>query len=71
MSLRAHAASRVDKKYGDIAVRCSHRHVARVLLMPRRIRDQDSTAVREVHVPVGDVDRDALLTLGLEPIGEK
>ena len=71
MGLRTNAASGIDHQHGDVAVRCSDRHVAGVLLMPRGVCDEDAAAVGEVHVPVGDVDRDALLALGLQAVGQQ
>ncbi len=71
MRLRADSARGIDHEDGHIAVGCGHRHVARVLLVPGRVRHEDTAAVGQVHVPVGDVDGDALLALGLEPVGEE
>ena len=44
-------------------------HVARVLDMARRIRD-DELAARRGEITIGDVDRDPLLPLGPKPVGE-
>ncbi|CAB4931759.1 unannotated protein [freshwater metagenome] len=71
MRLRTHAASSVDKEDGDIAVGCRHRHVSRVLLMTRSVCDEHATTIREIHVAIGDINRDPLLALGLEPVSEK
>jgi hypothetical protein len=45
-------------------------HVARVALVPGGVGD-DERAARRREVAVGDVDRDALLALGAEPVGER
>ena len=69
--LRADSARGVDHEDGHVAVGRGHRHVARVLLVPGRVGHEDAAAVGQVHVPVGDVDGDALLALGLEPVGQQ
>jgi hypothetical protein len=71
MGLGADASRRIDHEDGDIAVRRGDRHVARVLLVSGRVCDQDAAAVGQVHVPIGDVDGDALLALGLQSVGEQ
>jgi hypothetical protein len=60
----------VDQDDGDVARRRAGRHVARVLLVPGRVGD-DELAPRRREVAVGDVDRDALLALGLEAVGQQ
>ena len=52
-----------------LAVRGAGDHVARVLHVARRVGD-DELAARRGEVAVGDVDRDALLALGAEAVGE-
>ena len=69
--LRTHSTRGIDHQHGDVAVGCGNRHVAGVLLMPRGVGDEDAAAVGEVHVTVGDVDRDALLALGLQTVGQQ
>ena len=64
------AVSRVDQEHRDISGRSGGHHVPRVLLMARRVGDHQSTA-RRGHEPVGDIDRDALLALRCEAIGEQ
>jgi hypothetical protein len=61
---------RVDENDGGVAARRRRHHVARVLLVPRRVGD-DEFALRGREVAVRDVDRDALLALGLEAVGEE
>ena len=52
------------------AVDAPGRHVARVLLVAGRV-GQDELAARRREIPVGDVDRDALLPLGAQAVGEQ
>jgi len=59
----------VDEHHGEVGRRGAGDHVARVLRMPRRVGD-DEPPPRRLEVPVGDVDRDALLALGAQPVGE-
>jgi hypothetical protein len=61
---------RIDEDDRGVAARRRGDHVARVLLVARRIGD-DELALRGREVAIGDVDRDALLALGLEAVGEK
>ena len=62
--------ARVDQDHGQIGRRRARDHVARVALVPRRVRD-DELALGGLEVAVGDVDRDALLALGAQPVGEQ
>ena len=68
--LREHALARIDQDHGKLRVRGAGRHVARILLMPRRVGD-DERAPRRGEEPVGDVDGDALLALRLEPVEQQ
>ena len=68
--LLQHAFARVDEYYGEFRGRSTGRHVARVLLMPRCIGN-DKGALRRRKETIGDVDRDALLPLVLEPVEEQ
>src|SRR5205807_1514316 len=45
-------------------------HVSRVLLMAGRVRN-DELSPRRAEIPVSDVNRDALLTLGTQAIREQ
>ncbi len=54
----------------EVGRRTARDHVARVLGVPGGVGD-DEPAFRRREVAVGDVDRDALLALGPEPVGEK
>jgi hypothetical protein len=71
VGLRANAAGGIDEQDGDIAIGSRDRHVAGVLLMPRCVGDEDASSVGQVHVPVGHVDGDALLTLGFQAVGQQ
>ena len=70
LGLRQHAFARVDQDHGELGGRSAGRHIARVLLVPRRIGD-DKGALRRRKEPIGDVDRDALLPLVLEPVEQQ
>ena len=62
--------ARIDQQHGEVAVRGAGRHVARVLLVARRVGD-DEFPPRRREIAIGDVDGDALLALGLEPVDEQ
>ena len=64
------AVTGVDEDDRQVGPRDAGDHVARVLDVSGAIGD-DEVAVRRGEVPVGDVDRDALLPLGAQPIGEQ
>ena len=70
LGLRADAVARVDQQDGDVSGRSAGRHIARVLLVPRRV-GQDELATGGGEIPVGDVDRDPLLALGAQAVGEQ
>jgi hypothetical protein len=60
----------VDQDNRCMCGRCARHHVARVLLVARRVGD-DELALSRCKVTVGDVDRDALLTFGFEAVGQQ
>ncbi len=64
------AGARVDEHDGEIGRRGAGRHVAGVLLVAGRVGD-DELALRRGEEAVGDVDGDALLALGLQPVDEQ
>ena len=64
------AMARIDQQDRHIGVRRAGRHVARILLMARGI-DDDEAPVRRLEIAPGDVDGDALLALGLEPVEQE
>ena len=68
--LRQHAFASVDQNHRHIGRRCTRHHVARVLLVPRRVGDDELAPVGGEET-VGHVDRDALLTLCRETIDQQ
>ena len=68
--LREHALRRIDKDDGEVGKRSTAGHVARVLLMPRRVRADKAAVVRR-EIAVSHIDRDALLALGDEAVQEQ
>ena len=64
------AAPRIDEHDREIRSRRAGRHVSRVLLVAGGVGD-DEFAFRRRKEPVGDVDGDALLALGVEPVDEE
>jgi len=68
--LLEHAVAGVDQDDREVAVRRAGRHVARVLHVPRRVGD-DELALVGGEVAVRDVDRDALLALGLQAVDQQ
>ena len=68
--LREDSVTGVDEDDGQIGRRSPRRHVARVLLVAGGVGD-DELALVGGEVAVGDVDRDSLLPLILEAVGEQ
>ena len=68
--LREHALARVDQNDGEIRGRCAGDHVARVLLVARRV-GHDELAPIGGEEPVGHIDGDPLLALGGEAIDQQ
>ena len=68
--LRQNALPRIDQKHRKVAGRGARRHVAGVLLVAGRIGD-DELAFRGGEIAVGDIDRDALLALRLQPVDQQ
>jgi hypothetical protein len=64
--LRQNALPRIDQKHREVASRGTRRHVAGVLLVAGCVGD-DEFAFRGGEIAVGDIDRDALLALRLQP----
>ena len=60
--LRHHSITGVDENDGQVARACARHEISGVLLVTGRIRD-DEFPFRGSEVPVGDVDRNALLAL--------
>ena len=70
LGLLQHAQARVDQDDGHRRRRGARRHIARVLHVPGRV-GEDELALLRREVAVGDVDGDALLTLGAQAVGEE
>ena len=70
MRLREQALARVDQHDREIGVGRASRHVAGELLMAGRVRD-DERAPLGGEIAIGDVDGDALLAFGLEPVDQQ
>ncbi len=68
--LNLYALAGVDQHDRGICGRFARGHVACVLLVAWRVRD-DELAPRRGEVAVRHVDRDALLTLGAQPVGQQ
>ena len=64
------AVARVDEDHGDVGGRGARHHVARVLHVAGRVGELEAAARRHERA-VRDVDRDALLALGAEAVGEQ
>ena len=68
--LDQHALARIDQDHRQIGRARAGHHVAGVLFVPGAIGD-DELALIGVEEAVGDVDRDALLTLGGKAIDQQ
>ena len=68
--LLAQAVAGVDEDDRDVGGGRTRDHVARVLHVARRVGDHERTQRRR-EVAVGDVDRDALLALGAQAVGDE
>ncbi len=68
--LRQHALLCVDQNDHQVGRARGGHHVASVLLMPRRVAD-DELAPGRGEIAVGHVDGDALLALGLQAVGQQ
>ena len=65
-----HTETGVDEDDGEVRGRGTGDHVPRVLDVAGRVGD-DELPLRRCEVAVGHVDRDALLALGAETVGEE
>ena len=70
VGLLDHALAGVEQDDRDVGGRGAGDHVARVLDVPGRVGELEA-ARRGDEGAVGDVDRDPLLPLGAEPVGEE
>ncbi len=68
--LLEYTLARVDQDEREVGGRRAGHHVARVLHVTGRVGD-DELAARGGEVAVRDVDRDALLALGAQAVGEE
>ena len=68
--LRQDALAGIDHQNGDIGGRRTRRHVAGVLLVTRRVGD-DELALFGREKAIGNVNRDALFALGGEAIDQQ
>jgi hypothetical protein len=64
------AGARVDQHDREVRGRGAGEHVARVALVARRV-GEDERPARGGEEPVRDIDGDALLALGAQPVGER
>jgi len=69
-ALLGQAVAGVHEDDRQVGGRRTGNHVPRVLDVTRRVRD-DELAPRRGEVAVGNVDRDALLPLGAQPVGQQ
>ena len=65
-----YSVSGVDQDDGQIRRRGACHHVARVLNVPRRVCD-DELALGRGEVAIGHIDRDALLPLRTQAVGQQ
>jgi len=68
--LGQNALARVNQDDGEVGVRRAGRHVAGILLMARRVGD-DEFALVGGEEAVGDIDGDALFAFGFQPVHQK
>src|SRR5262249_3504595 len=68
--LRHDAVPRVHENYREICIAGTRNEIARVLLVPRGVGDDELPRWR-CAIAVGDIDRDALFAFGLETVGEE
>src|SRR6266545_3526389 len=68
--LDEHSLARVDQQYRRLSRRCASRHISGVLFVARGISDDEAAPGRGKEA-VGDVDRDALLSFGLQSVNQQ
>ncbi len=69
-ALLKNAESRVDENDRDVCGRGASDHVAGVLNVARRVRDDELSLIR-AEVTIGNVDGDSLLALGRQAVGDE
>ena len=62
LGLHDNALGRIDQQDRQLGKRSPHRHIPRVFLVSRRVR-HNKAALFGRKITVGNIDRDALLTL--------
>ncbi len=70
VGLAEQTLARVHQQHGELGVGCAGRHIAGILLVARRIGD-DEGAPRRREIAIGDVDGDALLALGFQAVEQQ
>src|SRR4051812_44948320 len=70
LRLKLNTSASVDQQDGEIRVRRSSRHIARVLLMARSI-SKNEFSLNGTEIPIRNIDGDALLPFSAQAIGEK
>ena len=70
LGLLQHLLAGVHQQHGQVCVRCPRHHVAGIMQMTGRIGD-DETPVLCREMMIADIDRDALLALGLQPVEQQ
>ena len=68
--LRQHALGGIDQQHRDLGGGGAGRHVAGVLLVPRRV-GQDEAPAGRFEIAIGDIDGDALLAFGRQPVDQQ
>jgi len=68
--LHQHALGGVDQQHRDLGGGGAGRHVARVLLVARRV-GQDEAPAGRFEIAIGDVDGDTLLAFGRQPVDQQ
>ena len=62
--------ARIDQDHGQVGRRRARDHVARVVDVARRVSDDEAAPLGR-EVAIRDVDRDALLALGPQAVGQE
>ncbi len=70
LGLLQHPFARIEQDHRQVGRRGAGHHVARVLLVARAIGN-DEASLECCEIAVGHVDRDPLLALGAQPVGQQ
>ena len=68
--LGQHALAGIDQQHGQLRGRCAGDHVAGILLVARRVGD-DELALLAGEIAIGDIDRDPLLAFGRKAVDQQ